>query len=124
VSYAARSRVALTEANTDFEEVEIDLDNKPDWYLKIYPVDPSMAKQKKHSDMQAGKVPAMKFGDDLIIESNVISEFVADLFPNANLRPEGHSADAALKAAKMRQFIEVWRSKIQGSTIPWFFWTR
>lgn len=57
----------------------------------------------------------MDFGGDLVIESNVISEFVADLFPKAHLRPEGHSADAALKSAKMRLFVEVWQSKIQGS---------
>jgi glutathione S-transferase len=56
----------------------------------------------------------LHFGNDFVIESNVISEFVADLFPNAHLRPEGHSAEAALKAAKMRQFVEVWQSKVQG----------
>lgn len=36
--FAARSRFALAEANADFEEVEIDLQNKPEWYLKIFPV--------------------------------------------------------------------------------------
>jgi len=36
--FAARSRFALAEANVDFEEVEIDLQNKPEWYLKIFPV--------------------------------------------------------------------------------------
>jgi glutathione S-transferase len=50
-----------------------------------------------------------------MIESNVIAEFIADLFPNAHLRPEGHSADAALKAAKMRLFVEIWQSKVQRS---------
>jgi glutathione S-transferase len=63
----------------------------------------------------------MDFGGDLVVESNVISEFVADLFPNAHLRPEGHSADAALKSAKMRQFIEVWQSKVQRSIIAPLF---
>ena len=36
--YSARSRVALAEVNADFEEVEIDIQNKPDWYLEIFPV--------------------------------------------------------------------------------------
>jgi len=49
----------------------------------------------------------MHFGGDLVVESNVISEFVADLFPQANLRPLGHYADSALRAAKMGQFVEV-----------------
>src|SRR5436305_2023670 len=57
----------------------------------------------------------MDFGGDFVIESNVIAEFVADLFPKAQLRPEGHFADAALKAAKMRLFVEVWQSKVQSS---------
>jgi len=63
----------------------------------------------------------MDFGGNFVIESNVISEFVADLFPQAHLRPEGHSADDALKAAKMRLFVEVWQSKIQGSIFAPFF---
>ena len=65
--------------------------------------------------LQAGKVPAMDFGGEFVIESNVIAEFVADLFPQAHLRPEGNSADSALKAAKMRLFVEVWQSKVQSN---------
>jgi glutathione S-transferase len=63
----------------------------------------------------------LDFGGAFVIESNVISEFVADLFPQAHLRPEGHSADAALKAAKMRQFVEIWQSKVQSSIFAPFF---
>lgn len=66
-------------------------------------------------------MPALAFGPDFIIESNVIAEFVADLFPNARLRPEGHSAEAALKAAKMRFFTEVWQSKVQALIFAPFF---
>jgi hypothetical protein len=36
--FAARSRLALAEANAEYEEIEIDLQNKPDWYLKLNPV--------------------------------------------------------------------------------------
>jgi len=63
----------------------------------------------------------MDFGGNFVIESNVIAEFVADLFPQAHLRPEGNSAEAALKAAKMRLFIEIWNSKVQGSIFAPFF---
>jgi glutaredoxin len=38
--FAARSRLALAEANAEYEEIEIDLQNKPDWYLKLNPVSP------------------------------------------------------------------------------------
>lgn len=63
----------------------------------------------------------MDFGGNFVIESNVISEFVADLFPESHLRPEGHSADAALNAAKMRLFVEVWQSKVNGPIFAPFF---
>jgi glutathione S-transferase len=66
----------------------------------------------------------MDFGGDFLHESNVISEFVADLFPHAHLRPEGHSAAAALKSAKMRLFVEVWQSKVQPSIFTPFFGSR
>jgi len=57
----------------------------------------------------------MDFGGSFILESNVIAEFVADLFPQAHLRPKGNLADSALKSAKMRFFVETWGSKVQGS---------
>jgi len=41
--------LALAEANADYEEVEIDLQNKPDWYLQLNPVNfsaPSMLIEK------------------------------------------------------------------------------
>jgi glutathione S-transferase len=38
--WAHRSRIALLEAGVKYEEVEIDLRNKPDWYSKINPVLP------------------------------------------------------------------------------------
>jgi glutathione S-transferase len=63
----------------------------------------------------------MDFGGDFIIESNVITEFVADAFPDAHLRPEGHSADSVLKSARMRLFVEVWQSKVQSSIFAPFF---
>jgi len=63
----------------------------------------------------------LDFGGEFIIESNVITEFVADVFPQAHLRPEGKSADEAVKAAKMRLFVEVWSSKVQPSIFAPFF---
>lgn len=33
--WAQRSRIALLEAGVKYEEIEIDLQNKPDWYWKI-----------------------------------------------------------------------------------------
>ncbi|KAK9377232.1 thioredoxin-like protein [Lipomyces chichibuensis] len=69
--WAARTWIVLTQANVEFEYIEIDLKNKPEWFLKE--VNPG------------GKVPTLKYGDDIIIESAITTEFVADLFPEAKL---------------------------------------
>lgn len=58
--WAQRSRIALLEAGVKYEEVEIDLQNKPEWYT---------AKINNQ-----GKVPVLDFGGEILIESAVISE--------------------------------------------------
>ncbi|KAK9462533.1 thioredoxin-like protein [Lipomyces oligophaga] len=65
--WAARTWIALVQANVEFEYVEIDLRNKPEWFLREINPD--------------GKVPVLKYGDDLIVESAVTTELIADLFP-------------------------------------------
>jgi len=95
--WAQRSRIALLEAGVKYEEVEIDLQNKPDWFLKLN---------------QQGKVPTLEFGDEILIESNVISEFVVDLFRESKLFPYGTDTSSALNRARAKQFVEVFLSKI------------
>jgi len=87
----------LLETGVKYEEIEIDLTNKPEWYWKIN---------------QQGKVPALDFGGDILIESAVISEFVVDLFRDADLFPYGTDAASALKRAKSKQFVETFLLKI------------
>jgi glutathione S-transferase len=41
--WAQRSRIALLESNVKYEEIEIDLQNKPDWYAKVNPVSNALA---------------------------------------------------------------------------------
>ncbi|KAK9474640.1 uncharacterized protein V1510DRAFT_411564 [Dipodascopsis tothii] len=65
--------MALEQSGIEYEYVEIDLKNKPEWFLKE--VNPE------------GKVPTIKYGDEYLIESNVITEFIADIAPaSAGLR--------------------------------------
>ncbi|KAF9226216.1 glutathione S-transferase C-terminal-like protein [Gyrodon lividus] len=102
--YAHRVEIALAEANAKFKIYHIDLANKPDWYA------PKVNK--------ASKVPAIAYGgpdvapenpspeSTKLAESLVLVEFVADLYPQANLLPE----DPVLRA-KARFFIEVIGSK-------------
>jgi len=83
--YVQRAVIALKEKGVDFERIDIDLANKPDWFLKISPL---------------GKVPVLKVDDDVIFESAVIAEFLED-----TVSPPLHPADA-VRRADHRAWIE------------------
>ncbi|MFZ5676422.1 MAG: glutathione S-transferase family protein [Pseudomonadota bacterium] len=83
--YVQRAVIALNEKGVDFERIDIDLAQKPDWFLAISPL---------------GKVPVLKVGDDVIFESAVIAEFLED-----TVQPALHPADA-VRRADHRAWIE------------------
>lgn len=83
--YVQRAVIALKEKGVDFERIDVDLANKPDWFLKISPL---------------GKVPLLKVGDDVIFESAVIAEYLEDTVP-----PALHPADP-VRRADHRAWIE------------------
>lgn len=83
--YVQRAVIALKEKGVDFERVDIDLANKPDWFLAISPL---------------GKVPVLKVGDDVIFESAVIAEFLED-----TVSPSLHPAEP-VRRADHRAWIE------------------
>ncbi|MBC8035880.1 MAG: glutathione S-transferase family protein [Rhizobiales bacterium] len=83
--YVQRAAIALAEKGAAFERVNIDLANKPAWFMAISPL---------------GKVPLLKVGDDVIFESTVIVEYLED-----TLGPALHPADP-LQRAKHRAFME------------------
>ena len=60
--YVQRAVIALNEKGVPFERIDIDLGNKPDWFLKISPL---------------GKVPVLRVasaeGEVALFESNVIA---------------------------------------------------
>jgi glutathione S-transferase len=83
--YVQRAAIVLAEKGVPFERVDIDLDAKPDWFLKLSPL---------------GKVPVLKVGDRVIFESAVILEYLEDTQPNPL-----HPADP-LARAEHRAWIE------------------
>jgi glutathione S-transferase len=83
--YVQRAVIALTEKGVAFERVDIDLSNKPDWFLAISPL---------------GKTPVLQVGDIPIFESAVILEYLEETQP----RPL-HPADP-LTRAEHRAWIE------------------
>jgi glutathione S-transferase len=74
--YVQRAVIALTEKGVRFERIDIDLANKPEWFLKISPL---------------GKVPvlvvATERGDVALFESNVICEYIEETQAGPSLHP-------------------------------------
>jgi glutathione S-transferase len=94
--FVQRAAIALEEKGVAFERIDVDLANKPDWFLAISPL---------------GKVPLLKVDDAVIFESAVILEYLEETQPNPL-----HPADA-LQRAEHRAWMEF------GSTILMDLWT-
>ena len=70
--YVQRVAIVLAEKGVPFERTDIDLENKPDWFMAISP---------------RGKVPLLKVGDDVLFESSAIVEYL-DETHGPRLHPE------------------------------------
>ena len=75
--YVQRAVIALNEKGIPFERIDIDLANKPDWFLKISPL---------------GKVPVLVVqtgdGEVALFESNVICEYIEETQGGTKLHPQ------------------------------------
>jgi glutathione S-transferase len=83
--YVQRAVIALTEKGIPFERVDIDLADKPNWFLKLSPL---------------GKTPVLLVGDHAIFESAVILEYLEETQSNPL-----HPCDT-LRRAEHRAWIE------------------
>ena len=83
--YVQRAVIVLTEKGVPFERRDVDLANKPDWFLRLSPL---------------GKTPVLLVGDTAIFESAVIVEYLED-----TQSPALHPADP-LERAEHRAWIE------------------
>jgi glutathione S-transferase len=83
--YVQRAVIALAEKGVSFERIDIDLANKPDWFLGISPL---------------GKTPVLQVGVTAIFESAVILEYLEETQPKPL-----HPADP-LRRAEHRGWIE------------------
>ncbi|WP_019616076.1 glutathione S-transferase family protein [Psychromonas ossibalaenae] len=83
--FVQRSVITLNKKGIDYKITYIDLADKPDWFLKISPL---------------GKVPVVKYGDDVLFESAVINEFLDEITPE-QIMPQD-----PLQKAKDRGWIE------------------
>ena len=88
--YVQRAAIVLAEKKVPFERIDIDLADKPDWFLKLSPL---------------GKVPVLVVVDEdgreqALFESAVIAEYLDEV-----LAPRLHPADP-LDKARHRGWIE------------------
>lgn len=83
--YVQRAVISLTEKSVRFERIDIDLANKPEWFLRVSPL---------------GKTPVLLVGETAIFESAAILEYLED-----TQSPALHPADA-LARAEHRAWIE------------------
>ena len=84
--YVQRVAIALAEKNVDFVRRDIDLGNKPTWFLAISPL---------------GKTPVLQDGNKVIFESAVILEYLEETQANELLPPSPH------ERALHRGFVEM-----------------
>jgi len=80
--YCARVRIALAEKELDYERVEVDLSDRPQWLLELNP--------------PAGRVPVLDDGF-ILPESEVIMAYLEELHPTPALLPPGPAERAGAR---------------------------
>jgi len=83
--YVQRGAIVLMEKGIAFERRDVDLKNKPEWFVAISPL---------------GKTPVLKVGNDAIFESAAICEFLDETHA-----PRLHPSQA-LERARHRAWME------------------
>lgn len=83
--YAQRAAISLREKGAAFERIDVNLADKPDWFVARSPL---------------GKVPMLMIGSHTIFESAVILEFLEETLPHP-LHP-----GTPLERARHRSWIE------------------
>ncbi|MBB5019315.1 glutathione S-transferase [Chitinivorax tropicus] len=83
--YVQRAAIVLAEKNIPFERRDVDLANKPAWFLAVSPL---------------GKTPVLLAEGEVIFESAVICEYLDDMY-----QPKLHPA-APIARAKHRAWME------------------
>lgn len=68
--YVRKNRIQLAEQAIDYELVNVDPFNQPDWYAEINPL---------------RRIPALKGPDGIIADSAVIAQYLHDSFPGSQL---------------------------------------
>ncbi len=94
--YAQRTRILLGEKAIEHESIEIDIDDKPGWFLELTP---------------AQRVPVIRHGDFILWESATINEYLDASFPGPALRPAEERGRAVMRN-EIRHFDNVFLASL------------
>lgn len=70
--FAQRTRLVLAHKKIPFETINVDLKNKPDWFLEKNPL---------------GKVPMLEHDGKVVYESLICNDYLDDIYPEEKLTP-------------------------------------
>src|SRR5919197_2310837 len=91
--YCARVRIVLAEKDIEYETVEIDLDDRPEWIYEKNPL---------------GRVPVLEEDTFVLAESAVINEYLEERYPEPPLWP-ADPGERALGRLLVSRFDELSR---------------
>ena len=94
--YVQRAAIVLKEKSVAFERVDVDLANKPGWFLRLSPL---------------GKTPVLSVGGEVLFESAVICEYLDETQP-----PRLHPAEP-LARARERAWMEFGSAVLSGIAV-------
>jgi len=95
--FARRTRVVLHEKGTDFEVREVDFRNKSEEFLEASPT---------------GKVPVMVVDGDSLFESNIVNQYLDEVYEEPKLMPVD---------PKARAYARIWMSRADDDFYPQVF---
>ena len=95
--FARRTRVVLHEKGIDFEASEVDFRNKSDEFLQASPT---------------GKVPVIVVDEDSLHESNIVNQYLDEVYEEPNLMPED---------PKARAYGRIWMARADDDFYPQVF---
>ncbi len=95
--FARRTRVVLHEKGTDFEVREVDFRNKSEEFLEASPT---------------GKVPVMVVDGDSLFESNIVNQYLDEVYEEPKLMPVD---------PKARAYARIWMSRADDNFYPRVF---
>jgi glutathione S-transferase len=95
--FARRTRVVLHEKGIDFETREVDFRNKSEEFLEASPT---------------GKVPVVVVDGDSLYESNVVNQYLDEVYEEPRLMPED---------PKARAYARIWMARADEDFYPQVF---